>query len=84
MKSRLASVCLPAWLLGHDPGAKIICASYAQNLSSDFAFQMRRLMQTPWYRQVFPRTHIDPRNPALRRSLLPVGATEFPPRSEAP
>lgn len=61
MKSFLASVCLPAWLLGRDPGVKIICASYAQPLSSDFAFQMRRLMQTPWYRQVFPNTHVDPK-----------------------
>lgn len=61
MKSFLASVCLPAWLLGRNPGVKIICASYAQPLSSDFAFQMRRLMQTAWYREVFPSTHVDPK-----------------------
>ena len=61
MKSFLASVCLPAWLLGRNPGEKIICASYAQPLAADFAFQMRRLMQTPWYAQVFPNTHIDPK-----------------------
>lgn len=61
MKSFLASVCLPAWLLGRAPGVKIICASYAQPLSSDFAFQMRRLMQTPWYRELFPHAHIDPK-----------------------
>lgn len=61
MKSFLASVCLPAWLLGRAPGAKIICASYAQPLSSNFAFQMRRLMETPWYRELFPRTLIDPK-----------------------
>jgi len=24
---------LPAWLLGHDPSAKIICASYGQDLA---------------------------------------------------
>lgn len=61
MKSFLASVCLPAWLLGRNPGEKIICASYAQPLSNDFAFQMRRLMQSGWYRQVFPGTHNDPK-----------------------
>ena len=65
MKSFLASVCLPAWILGRNPGEKIICASYAQPLSSDFAFQMRRLMQTEWYRQVFPNTHIDPKKLGL-------------------
>lgn len=61
MKSFLASVCLPAWLLGRNPGEKIICASYAQPLAADFAYQMRRLMRTSWYRQVFPNTHIDPK-----------------------
>ncbi len=61
MKSFLASVCLPAWILGRNPGEKIICASYAQTLSNDFAFQMRQLMQTQWYKQVFPNTHIDPK-----------------------
>lgn len=61
MKSFLGSVCLPAWLLGRNPAEKIICASYAQPLAADFAFQMRRLMQTPWYRSVFPGTHIDPK-----------------------
>lgn len=59
MKSFLASVCLPAWILGKNPSAKIICASYAQSLSNDFAFEMRRLMQTTWYRSVFPNVHID-------------------------
>ena len=59
MKSFLASVCLPAWILGRNPSAKIICASYAQALSNEFAFEMRRLMQTKWYRSVFPNVHID-------------------------
>lgn len=61
MKSFIASVCLPAWLLGRSPGTRIICASYAQDLSNDFAYEMRKLMQTPWYRQVFPGTHLDPK-----------------------
>lgn len=59
MKSFLASVCLPAWMLGKNPSAKIICASYAQPLSNEFAFEMRRLMQSRWYRSVFPNVHID-------------------------
>ncbi|WP_409644788.1 phage terminase large subunit [Sphingorhabdus sp.] len=59
MKSFLGSVCFPAWILGKNPSAKIICASYAQALSNEFAFEMRRLMQTPWYRAVFPNVHID-------------------------
>lgn len=70
MKSFIASICYPAWLLGRSPGAKIICASYAQGLSEDFAFQMRRLMTSDFYRAIFPGTHIDP-----KRSSLEIVAT---------
>ena len=65
MKSFIASVCLPAWLLGRNPQEKIICASYNQPLASYFAFQMRRLVESPWYREVFPGTRIDPRKSGL-------------------
>ena len=34
LKSLCASVALPAWLLGHDPAAQIICVSYGQVQSS--------------------------------------------------
>lgn len=70
LKSFLASICLPAWLLGRDPGHKIVCASYAQKLSEEFAFDTRRLMQTAWYHGVFPNTHLDP-----KKSNLEVLAT---------
>ena len=32
LKSLLASVAFPAWCLGHDPSAQILCVSYAQEL----------------------------------------------------
>lgn len=65
LKSFLTSVCWPAWLLGRDPGEKIIVASYAQPLSNEFAFQMRRLMESAWYGQVFPHARIDRHKAAL-------------------
>lgn len=60
-KSWLASVCLPAWLLGRNPSEKIVCASYAQKLSEEFSFETRKLMQSDFYRRVFPDTHLDPK-----------------------
>jgi len=33
LKSLLASVAFPAWCLGHDPPAQILCISYAQELA---------------------------------------------------
>lgn len=52
-KSLMASVTLPAFLLGRRPSAEIICASYAADLSRKMADLTRRLMNTPFYHQVF-------------------------------
>ena len=56
LKSIIISIALPAWLLGHDPRLQVVCVSYAQSLSDDFAADTRRIMQTPWYRRLFPKT----------------------------
>ena len=34
LKSLCASVAFPAWCLGHNPAAQIICVSYAQDLAA--------------------------------------------------
>jgi len=33
LKSLMASIAFPAWCLGHDPSAQILCVSYAQDLA---------------------------------------------------
>jgi hypothetical protein len=37
LKSYLVSTCLPAWVLGRNPGARIICASYSEDLAHKFS-----------------------------------------------
>jgi predicted phage terminase large subunit-like protein len=61
LKSFVVSVCLPAWLLGRNPGTRIICASYSQDLSDKFSRDCRALLDTPFYKRVFPRTRLNPR-----------------------
>jgi predicted phage terminase large subunit-like protein len=61
LKSFVASVCLPAWLLGRDPSARIICASYSQDLADKFSRDCRALLDTPFYKRVFPRTRLNPK-----------------------
>lgn len=58
MKSIICSVALPAFLLGHNPHERILCVSYSDELSSKMAFDCRRVMESSWYRDVFPRTRI--------------------------
>ena len=56
LKSLIVSVAFPAWLLGHDPESKIICASYGQHLADDLARDCRQVMRSGWYRRLFPAT----------------------------
>ncbi len=62
LKSICASVAYPAWLLGRDPTCRIICASYGQDLAAKHARDCPTVMNSPWYRQVFPKTRFDRRN----------------------
>ena len=60
LKSVCASVALPAWILGHDPTAKIIAVSYSQELADRFSAECRQVMKSSWYRELFPSTIISP------------------------
>ena len=60
LKSHCASVALPAWIMGHNPSAQIICASYAQDLADKHAIDCRALMNSDFYRQIFPATRLSP------------------------
>jgi predicted phage terminase large subunit-like protein len=54
LKSFLVSVAWPAFILGHKPSHKIVCASYSQDLANHLASDCRRLIESGWYRRLFP------------------------------
>ena len=54
LKSICASVAFPAWVLGHDPAAQIMCVSYAQDLTDKHSRDCRSVMTSNWYRRLFP------------------------------
>jgi len=54
LKSHCASISFVAWLLGHDPAAQIICASYGQELADKLARDCRTVMSSAWYQSLFP------------------------------
>ncbi len=58
LKTTLATVAFPAYVLGHDPTKKIICASYSQDLSSKHANDFRAILRSDWYLHAFPGTQI--------------------------
>ena len=48
LKSHCASVAFPAWLLGHNPSAQIICVSYGQELSTRWRDTAARSCPVPF------------------------------------
>jgi predicted phage terminase large subunit-like protein len=59
MKSICVSVAFPAWVLGHDPTRRVICVSYGEDLARKFSIDCRTVMESGWYRHIFPRVGTD-------------------------
>jgi len=62
MKSICCSIAFPAWYVGRDPARRVICVSYAHELARKLAVDFRTVVESPWYRELFPDLGI-----ALRR-----------------
>lgn len=60
LKSLCASVAFPAFLLGHDPSKRIVCVSYSDGLASKLARDCRALMESDFYKQIFPAAKLNP------------------------
>lgn len=66
LKSITASVAWVAYLLGHNPALKIMVASYSQDLAREHSNLTRRVMESDWYKALFPGTRI---SDAVNRAL---------------
>jgi predicted phage terminase large subunit-like protein len=56
LKSISVSVAFVAWLLGRDPTLRIIVASYSAEFAIELHRQFRMVIESDWYRQLFPGT----------------------------
>ena len=54
LKSITISVAYVAWRIGRDPSLRAIVASYSAELAAELHRQFRMIVQSPWYRQIFP------------------------------
>ena len=57
-KSELTSRRFPAWLVGRDPYRHVIFATYNQPFAEDYGRDVRGIMQSDQYKQVFPGTSL--------------------------
>ena len=58
LKSIVVNVAYSTWLLGHNPKEHIVSASYSAELAEKFARDSKIVMESEWYRRIFPRTVI--------------------------
>ena len=53
LKTFLAAICLPAWVLAKDPSARIIILTYNDGLGQHIAYKIRGILQSAWFKKVF-------------------------------
>ena len=63
-KTNLITVIFVAWCLGQDPTMNFVCVSYANDLSAKFGRRCLAIMQSSWYRELFPGTIISSKRSA--------------------
>ena len=54
LKSLMGSVSFPAFVLGRDPSKRIIVVSYGEDLAVKLANDFRAIVDSDWYRRLFP------------------------------
>jgi hypothetical protein len=68
-KSELVSRCLPSYILGRNPDAKIVLASYSADLASSFNRDCQRIITSPEYTELFPGTTLQGENVVTRSNM---------------
>lgn len=58
LKSIIANVAFPAWMLGQNPAARIVSVSYSNELSGTHARNFRRVVQSLEYQRIFPQLQV--------------------------
>jgi predicted phage terminase large subunit-like protein len=66
-KSEFASYLFPAYLVGRNPGLKIIQATHTADLAVRFGRKIRDLVDSQQYRKVFPNVELNPESKAAGR-----------------
>lgn len=58
LKSIIVAVAYVAWVLGRDPTRKLIVATYSEELARDHSGKFRRVVNSDWYKALFPGMEI--------------------------
>lgn len=59
LKSYLASIAFPAWVMGREANSKFITTSFNATLAKEMSQKSRILIESDWYKRLFPNMRID-------------------------
>lgn len=76
-KSMLASEYFPAWYLGRNPDKYIICASYGQELATDWGRKVRNQLRDAMHQSIFPDCRISQDSQASDRLSTVQGGSYY-------
>lgn len=76
-KSEKASKRFPSWYLGRNPSRQIIAASYNSELATDFGREVRNIVASPEFGEVFPSVTLRPDSRAADRMNTDAGGAYF-------
>lgn len=57
-KTEFGTTMLAAWIMGRDPAAKVFVVTYGLQLSEKITGKVRRIMEHPDYKRIFPETRL--------------------------
>jgi predicted phage terminase large subunit-like protein len=75
LKSFIVSIVLPAFILGLDPTAKIICVSYSDELAKALSRDFKRIIESDWYRRIF--AHVRPTKMTENEFATDAGGSRY-------
>ncbi|WP_161594687.1 phage terminase large subunit [Marimonas lutisalis] len=73
LKSVCGSILFPAFLLGHFPEKKVMTVSYGGDLAREHGVMFRRLIESRFYQDLFPRMRIDPKHDRIEHMKTTEG-----------
>lgn len=76
-KSEFASYLMPAWFLGRNPKLKIIQATHNTELAVRFGRKVRDLIDSPTYKEIFPKTMLKEDSKSAGRWSTDMGGEYF-------
>lgn len=77
MKSISVAVAWPAWCQGQNPKLRFLAASYSQGLAYQHSMDCRDVVDSLWYKSMFPETRIDPSKASVQEYMTTERGRRF-------